>query len=713
MIFLVNLLVEVFLLTNLWAYFPGLWEPWFAPALLLPGAIFSHFWGKKGGIWWIDGLVQILWPLALRSLLFLIWSWFAGTEISPVDSWFFWFDKNFWPLYPLTVLFSLAAGTSVRIPGFRPWRVLIQGILLVLVFFPQGNFQNATYTHPLFKALALVGFLLFQLWLLGIRPMTKNPSGRPALDEAPSKKRFTPISRQKLRTWAPLALLLLPLLAAVLWLLLARYEQASVASGGGLMKPDLFRFDFSQFITLESEISMSDDLVMLYRREGTPQQQYVRRFVLSGYSPSKGFFVDPPLPGGEEDIPPVGTRILNLPDPGAPDRREETQEYYIVNFDPSSLLGLNAPVKVTPFEKWDQSSFVGSYQVLSRVPAREGWDLIGVSDENLPKDLRTHYTDYGNNQPIADLAKEVTTHSPSYFDKVWDILFYLKTNYYYSLKPGVSANGNQLEHFLFKSKKGYCSYFAFTMALMLRSLDIPARVSVGFFIDPTETMLNFYPVRANQAHAWVEVWFDGVGWIEFDPTSEDLAPGEEFDPPRGLEVDKFSRLIQEILNHTLRAQNLTESTQIPETLPWYQTVLNTASRWWGLGLGLVYLFTLGVLQGYRNLLRGRFSSDPRKRTRWAYLRGLDILRLGGHHRLLQQTPQDFAKHLGDETWHELTELYLKAGYREEFTPSEDTQAQILFKKGYRVWITHIPLGLRLLHSIFPWTTFPGGRHGIR
>ena len=91
---------------------------------------------------------------------------------------------------------------------------------------------------------------------------------------------------------------------------------------------------------------------------------------------------------------------------------------------------------------------------------------------------------YGDDILIRELAEEVTDGLETYYDKVIAIMFYLRDTYFYSLKPGVAADGDQLHYFLFESQKGYCSYFAFSMALMCRSLGIPARVAAGFFIDP-------------------------------------------------------------------------------------------------------------------------------------------------------------------------------------------------------------------------------------
>jgi transglutaminase-like putative cysteine protease len=85
--------------------------------------------------------------------------------------------------------------------------------------------------------------------------------------------------------------------------------------------------------------------------------------------------------------------------------------------------------------------------------------------------------------------------------------------------------------FVTQTHAGYCQYFAGAMALMLRYLGIPARVAVGFAggqYDPNQHLWN---ITDREAHAWVEVWFNGYGWLPFDPTP--AGPGS---PPRGTAV---------------------------------------------------------------------------------------------------------------------------------------------------------------------------------
>ena len=72
--------------------------------------------------------------------------------------------------------------------------------------------------------------------------------------------------------------------------------------------------------------------------------------------------------------------------------------------------------------------------------------------------------------------------------------------------------------FLYEDKRGYCQQFSGAMALMLRMAGIPARVAAGFSPGSYNQDTGEYRVRDLDAHSWVEVWFNGIGWVPFDPT---------------------------------------------------------------------------------------------------------------------------------------------------------------------------------------------------
>ena len=94
---------------------------------------------------------------------------------------------------------------------------------------------------------------------------------------------------------------------------------------------------------------------------------------------------------------------------------------------------------------------------------------------------------------------------------------YLKANYGYSLhsrNPGPYP----VVSFLLKKGKGHCEYFATSMVLIMRLRGVPARMVAGFQGGEWNRLGHYYIVRNSQAHTWVEVYKEGVGWVPFDPT---------------------------------------------------------------------------------------------------------------------------------------------------------------------------------------------------
>jgi protein-glutamine gamma-glutamyltransferase len=119
---------------------------------------------------------------------------------------------------------------------------------------------------------------------------------------------------------------------------------------------------------------------------------------------------------------------------------------------------------------------------------------------------------------ISQLAHEITRNAPTPYDKARAIESYLKTEFRYTLdlKP---TDGDPLAEFLFKTREGHCEYFATAMVVMLRTLEIPARIVNGFQMGEYNELNDMYTVRESDAHSWVEAYFPHTdSWIEFDPT---------------------------------------------------------------------------------------------------------------------------------------------------------------------------------------------------
>ena len=132
---------------------------------------------------------------------------------------------------------------------------------------------------------------------------------------------------------------------------------------------------------------------------------------------------------------------------------------------------------------------------------------------------------------IQDLAKVITSGIETPYDKASAITSYLREEIKYApTVPKAPRNVDPLEWILFEYKQAYCVYYASAEVLMLRSIGIPARMAVGFAqgtgtargesfaADVEDITTNEYTVRKNNAHAWPEVYFPGIGWVEFEPT---------------------------------------------------------------------------------------------------------------------------------------------------------------------------------------------------
>ncbi len=126
---------------------------------------------------------------------------------------------------------------------------------------------------------------------------------------------------------------------------------------------------------------------------------------------------------------------------------------------------------------------------------------------------------------VGELAAEVTSGATTSFDRAIALQEWFRTDFEYSLEVQQGHGSSAIESFL-DVRVGYCEQFSATFAVMARALDIPSRVAVGY----TPGLLNadgWYSVIGKNSHAWPELWFDGIGWVAFEPTPGRGAPGTE------------------------------------------------------------------------------------------------------------------------------------------------------------------------------------------
>ncbi len=95
--------------------------------------------------------------------------------------------------------------------------------------------------------------------------------------------------------------------------------------------------------------------------------------------------------------------------------------------------------------------------------------------------------------------------------------------YTYTLEPGVYGS-NTADEFWFDKKAGFCEHIASSFVILMRALDVPARIVTGYQGGERNTVDDFWVLRQSDAHAWAEVWHEGRGWLRVDPTSA-VSPG--------------------------------------------------------------------------------------------------------------------------------------------------------------------------------------------
>lgn len=166
-----------------------------------------------------------------------------------------------------------------------------------------------------------------------------------------------------------------------------------------------------------------------------------------------------------------------------------------------------------------------TYEVQSIVPETS----FAVMNNAQPGDLGGEYAD---NLPdispaVADLLETWTRDAETPFQKLLAIQTRLR-GFEYSTAVDNAASSDYLARFLLETKSGYCQQFATAFTVLARMLGMEARVSVGFLPGSTSPSApTQYVVRGTDAHAWPEVFFQGLGWISFEPTprAETAPPG--------------------------------------------------------------------------------------------------------------------------------------------------------------------------------------------
>lgn len=242
---------------------------------------------------------------------------------------------------------------------------------------------------------------------------------------------------------------------------------------------------------------------------------------------------------------PYEGETIALAVPGLDDGVQRTPEQSFISVDQLGGKWLPVPypaVSVTGLRRtaeWDEASL--SLRSAGSTVQGESYTieslLLQPTEEQLQAAGSTvpqRYTEFavageGWPQAIADTAREVTAGSATGYERAAALQRYLRSgDFVYSetapVEEGYDGTGADVIGVFLDVKSGYCVHYASAMALMARTLGIPARLAVGFLPgeemdDDDDDGRTRWQVTSQELHAWPELFFDGIGWVAFEPTS--------------------------------------------------------------------------------------------------------------------------------------------------------------------------------------------------
>ena len=310
-----------------------------------------------------------------------------------------------------------------------------------------------------------------------------------------------------------------------------------LADNGGIVANDSVTTTHPM-VSLRRDLSSASDRTVLTYRSDDEEPEYLRTFVLDEFD-GENWTMTPvhagrdngaddalPLPVGREEEPPeeeiVTTRIsldadttpmdfLPLPYPAR--SVDVSGDWYV---DESTLMVFTTD---TPPSGYNFVVRSARNRPDGQTLASAGAPRSLTDDQlHLPRDL---------DQRVQDLTDSLVQDEDSDYERALALQnFFTGGAFTYDLSPPQVPQGSDpLTHFLFQDRIGYCEQYASAMAVMARQAGIPARVAVGYTAGRPSGD-DRWTVAARDAHAWPELYFEGSGWVRFEPTPADPDGGQ-------------------------------------------------------------------------------------------------------------------------------------------------------------------------------------------
>lgn len=457
----------------------------------------------------------------------------------------------------------------------------------------------------------------------------------------------------------------------------AQTVESPVSTGSGVNENDTFYYYWDRLNDFELQGSLSvNNVPAMWVKADEP---FYWRGETMDYYTGRGWRSTAKIEGEEvsgKGLPNPYTKHANV-------RRVEQTFLLAPGMTSQVIFAANTPALVevsTGKFKWDGEGNVftdylpagSSYRVVSYVP---GFDVARLrkTEMSYPVDIRNKYLQLPADLParVKKKARAVTALADNPYDKAKAIERYLAENYPYELMVEATPKGKDVVgYFLFDLKKGYCTYHSTAMAVMLRSVGIPARWVKGYMTGSRDAT-GVFEVSQADAHAWVEVYFSDYGWIPFEPTASFNLPETQAASPETEKLAEDAGGVEEVMDTAELPPE--ESERVSRTM---------------IILAVFAILSGGGVLWFLFIRKKRFKARQNyNQVRDVYLDLLALLQFKGFPRVETDTPYEYARTLAvrlPDDYQDImaiTELYIKHKYgKSEVTESDTEKAKAIWSR---------------------------------
>jgi transglutaminase-like putative cysteine protease len=366
------------------------------------------------------------------------------------------------------------------------------------------------------------------------------------------------------------------------------------------------------------------------------QAYYFREDAWSHFNGSR--LVAPVRPDVDRDIiRRFPTRPIDVPESPPTELHTEVHADVVLLAKHAQPFALESAISMKPEPNPNPKRFLRAYSFVSLAPDYQLEQLVGRTpgSSSWTEAQWAHYTALPNDARYGDLAKEIikelpAQHSQDPFMRALAVKLWMDRELIYSTAERHAGVPDPAADFLFGNRTGYCVHFAHAAVYMWRSLGIPARVGVGYHITEDQRRGSTIVIRGGDAHAWPELYIDGVGWVILD-----IAAEQNIDPPGEPMDDDLAELLGEMARGETDAQGEPGEEQVEPRNFGRDVALGSLMM---LAVGLVLLYGAKL---WRRVVPG--FSRPSQLPRVGYRAALDRLTDAGMTRAYGETREAFAR----------------------------------------------------------------------